>query len=84
MHRSSIGLEIILQSAFTAFRVRLPSANYIDLVGCGTLLQIVTSLDTLFKNLKHSKQLLRSAAGAHTSPSKFNVKKSVLNGYFYL
>ncbi len=50
-----------------------------DLVGCGSLLQKV--IGALFFNLKYVKQPLQSAAGSHTQPSKFKLKKSMPTGH---
>jgi hypothetical protein len=68
--RSSIGLEIRSQSAFTTFRTLLHTANYSillsDLVGCDNPLHIAMALWHIIFNLKRATQLLFSAVGCHT------------------
>ncbi len=52
--RSIIGLEIRLQSVFTAFRALLPSANFSTdvLVGCEILLQIEMAVLRVFLKIE--------------------------------
>ncbi len=72
--RSNYGLEIRPKSAFTAFRALLPSANY-SAEWSGPVWQptadIKGHLAHFSLNLKRAKQLLLSAVGCHTRPSKF-------------
>jgi hypothetical protein len=65
-YRSSIGLEIRPQSAFTDFKTLLPSAKYSTQrsgQGCGSQLQIVMAVWFFKIIFKRAKQPLLSAVG---------------------